>query len=127
MTNALPDRQASFECPALIYHIVDKEAWLRAEKLGFYEHPSLALEGFIHCSLRAQLIPVANRYFRGHMKLVVLELDSSKFEAPLRYENTTGGTELFPHLYGRLNIDAVKALHSLSAEADGSFQNFSPQ
>ncbi len=50
---------------------------------------------------------VIERYYKGVDGLVVLELDPSRLDAPLKYENTVGGTELFPHLYGALNLAAV--------------------
>jgi uncharacterized protein (DUF952 family) len=33
-----------------IYHITSKEAWQNAQAAGYYSHPSLETEGFIHCS-----------------------------------------------------------------------------
>jgi uncharacterized protein (DUF952 family)/L-amino acid N-acyltransferase YncA len=105
-----------------IFHITDQASWAKAIRQGFYEHPSLNLEGFIHCSERSQLLPVANRYFQKQRDLLVLEMDASKLKAPLRFENTTGGTELFPHVYGSLNLDAVLLIHSLKASDAGIFE-----
>jgi uncharacterized protein (DUF952 family) len=38
---------------------------------------------------------------------VVLCVAPGSLIAPLSYENLSGGDELFPHLYGPLNPDAV--------------------
>jgi uncharacterized protein (DUF952 family)/ribosomal protein S18 acetylase RimI-like enzyme len=105
-----------------IYHITDQSSWRKAQKQGFYEHPSLHLEGFVHCSERSQLSGVANRYFQKQRDLLILALDAGRLKAPLLCENTKGGTELFPHVYGPINLDAVLLVHNLQAnEADGSF------
>jgi uncharacterized protein (DUF952 family) len=96
---------------------------LKAQRQGYYEHPSLKLEGFIHCSERSQLLAVANRYFKKQSDLIVLEMDASQLEAPLRFENTTGGTELFPHVYGVISLDAILLIHSLEASENGVFED----
>ena len=51
---------------AIIYHLTSQEAWQAAQPLGEYEAPSLAEEGFIHCSIdEAQLLRVAERLYQG--------------------------------------------------------------
>ena len=40
--------------------------------------------------------------------------------AELKYEAAAG--EMFPHLYGELNVDAVARVVELPSEADGSFR-----
>lgn len=105
-----------------VFHIAEGAAWYAAKQSGSYAAPSLSAEGFIHCSLRAQVIATANTYFRGQADLVLLQLDATKLEAELRYEPPLRMTpELFPHLYGPLNLDAVVAEFALSPAADGSF------
>ena len=42
--------------------------------------------------------------------------------AEVRYEpGSHGEDELFPHLYGPLNLEAVRAVHDFPCEPDGSF------
>ncbi len=117
------DDLQTFRVAKRIYHITDQASWAKALRQGFYEHPSLKLEGFIHCSERSQLLGVANRYFQKQRDLLVLDMDASELKAPLRYENTTGGSELFPHVYGRLNLDAVLMIHSLESLRDSEGSN----
>jgi len=64
---------------------------------------------------------VANRLFRGHRDLVLLTIDADRVRSPIRYENLEGGTELFPHVYGSLNVDAVIDHVPLQAGQDGTF------
>ena len=94
---------------------------------GTYAPASLRDDGFIHCSTIAQVIDTANRFYRGQYDLVVLHVDESRLKSPLKYEAPTmmhgeSAGELFPHLYGELNIDAVVRIVELRREADGSFQ-----
>ena len=79
------------------------------------------LEGFIHCSTRDQVIQVANARFRGQSGLVLLLIDSDKVTAEIIDENLEGGPQLFPHIYGELNTDAVAQVAEFAPDADGFF------
>ena len=86
-----------------------------------YEADSLSSEGFIHCSDRHQVIRVANDRFRNRHDLVILQIDTARLEAPLRYENLEGGDELFPHVYGSLTMSAIVQTTPFEPNADGRF------
>ena len=85
------------------------------------ETPKTALYRFIHCSYSHQLLTVAHRFYRGQKGLVILVIESSKINGRLIEENLEGGTELYPHLYGALPIDAVIKAIAFPCNADGSF------
>lgn len=104
-----------------IYHITARADWVSAQTSGRYAADSLASEGFIHCSTAAQVIATANRIFRGRRDLVLLGIDSARVKPEIRYENLEGGTQLFPHIYGALTVEAVVAVHDFPPSADGSF------
>jgi uncharacterized protein (DUF952 family) len=106
---------------ANIFHITTRADWESAKRKGTYRAPSLASEGFIHCSTSEQVIQTANRLFRGQMGLVLLEIDTDQVDAKIKYENCEGGQENFPHIYGPLNSDAVVRVLSFEPGADGSF------
>ena len=91
----------------MIYHVVNKLSWEQALEQGFYEHPSLAAEGFIHLSKKEQVDGVLNRYYKDQKDLLLLHVDEKKLLAELKYENAPSVNEDFPHLFGRLNLDAV--------------------
>ena len=98
---------------------------------GNYAPTSLRDEGFVHCSTLAQVIDTANRFYRGQYDLVVLHIDESRLKAELKYESPTmnhgeSAGELFPHLYGELNVDAVVRVVELPCELDGSFAGVTP-
>jgi uncharacterized protein (DUF952 family) len=91
---------------SLIYHLLRAGDW-PVEGVCAYRPPSLAAEGFIHCSTAEQVAATASRYYSGVADLHVLELEVEALTAQLVWENTTGGTEPFPHLYGPINEAAV--------------------
>ena len=101
----------------MIYHITSRQAWRAAQKRGRYSAPTLASEGFIHCSGRDQILEVANAFYRGASDLLLLCIDESRLCAELRWEApahpdsemvvSIPDETLFPHLYGELNLDAV--------------------
>jgi uncharacterized protein (DUF952 family) len=111
----------------MIFHIVKRVEWVLAVGRGSYAPESLRAEGFIHCSTVAQVIETANRFYRGQDDLVVLWIEESRLKAGLKYEapkieRGEMAGELFPHLYGELNVDAVVRVVELPCAADGSFR-----
>jgi uncharacterized protein (DUF952 family) len=104
-----------------LYHITtDREAREAAQR-GDYVPAAFEREGFIHCSYASQFVATANRIFRGRKDLVLLEIDPALLGCRVVDENLEGGTELFPHIYGRLNMAAVKKIHPFPCDEDGSF------
>lgn len=111
----------------MIFHIVLGAEWERARRDGSYAPPSIAIEGFIHCSTREQIIGTANRFYRGRNNLVLLVIDETRLAAPVRYETPLSGGDArqamcFPHIYGPLNLDAVREAVPFPCDAGGEFQ-----
>jgi uncharacterized protein (DUF952 family) len=98
----------------LIYHITTAEAAEAAQKSGEYAPEGFALEGFIHCSYAHQIQGVLQRRFQGRTNLVLLEIEPSRLPCPLVDENLEGGTELFPHIYGRLPMSTVVGIKKVA-------------
>ena len=104
---------------ALIYHLTYKDAWESARPTGEYAAPSLAEEGFIHCSKDIpQLLQVAARLYPGETNLMVLDVDLDRLAAPLKREPSRSG-EIYPHIHGKLNVDAVVRERALMVNSDG--------
>ncbi|MFN2516768.1 MAG: DUF952 domain-containing protein [Pyrinomonadaceae bacterium] len=106
---------------AVIFHITKREAWARAEAGGIYQTEMFPIDGFIHCSTRDQVIQVADIRFRGQTGLVLLAIDGGKVTAEIRYENLEGGQQMFPHIYGVINLDSVIQVLEFEPGADGHF------
>jgi uncharacterized protein (DUF952 family) len=106
---------------AIIFHITKRDAWTSAKAEGHYRTEMFPIEGFIHCSTADQVIQVADTRFRGQTGLVLLSIDTDRVNAEIIYENLEGGSELFPHIYGELNIDAVVQVAEFEPGASGYF------
>ena|SRR5579885_946765 len=98
---------------AIIYHITTQQEWQQALQQRFYEAASLHTEGFIHCSTSSQVQGVLERYFTNKTDLVKLTIDVSKLQSKLIYELAPSVNELFPHIYGRINLDAITEVTTL--------------
>jgi uncharacterized protein (DUF952 family) len=113
----------------LIYHITARAAWVAAQGQGRYSAPSLASEGFMHCSTRAQVVPVAEKFYKGQAGLVLLVIDPARLVSPLKWEAPSDGTPppgvaadgRFPHIYGPLNLNAVVRVLDFAADGKGVF------
>ena len=104
----------------MIYRLAEAADWAAAQRNGFFASPDLAAEGFIHFSERHQVQGVAERYYAGKTGLVLLAVDETKLGGvPLKRENTSGGTELFPHVYGRVPLAAVAGHAPFVRDATG--------
>jgi uncharacterized protein (DUF952 family) len=105
---------------SLILHITPSQHWQQAQQAGSYRCESLKTEGFIHCSTPGQVVWVANSFYQGQPSLVLLCIDPAKVQAEIKYEGLEGG-EQFPHIYGALNLDAVRNVLSFEPGEDGRF------
>lgn len=91
----------------IIYHITTKQEWSKAVDKGSYETPSLAEEGFIHCSHENQIAEVLERYFVEKKDLVKLVIDTDNLSSRFVFEWSPSIQDTFPHVYGTINTDAV--------------------
>lgn len=105
----------------LIFHIVEKKAWKGIESGGEYTPESLEQEGFIHCSTGDKINETANRIFKNKRHLFLLIIDTKRVEAPIKYEEDSELGEVFPHIYGPLNTNAVIDKISLNPDKKGDF------
>ncbi len=103
----------------LIYKILGREDWRRAQALGRLEGLAVDVrDGFIHFSTAAQAAETARRHFRGQADLVVLSVQAESLGPALAWEPSRGG-DLFPHLYGPLPAEAVIAVGEAPLGDDG--------
>ena len=89
--------------------------------LGSYAPPSLAGEGFIHCSTEAQMLETAGLHFVGHEELLILHLEPTRLAADLKWEASRGGA-LFPHIFRALRADDPVAESRLTRAQSGDWQ-----
>ena len=106
---------------ALIYHITLRAQWEKALSEGVYSHPSLQKEGFIHCSEKSQIEGTLARHFQEEQEVCVLEIVQKRLKARVVKEASASG-EKFPHIYGKINIDAVENLLLMMKDEDNRWQ-----
>ena len=106
----------------LIYHITPRTSWSAAQKPGVYSADSLMNEGFIHCSKLDQILRVANSFYANRQGLVILIIDPSLLKPQVLWEaGTDKADELFPHIHGALNLEAVVGVIEFEPGKDGIF------
>lgn len=103
----------------LIYKIVDKPLWEKAEKSGLFQGAPIDLaDGYIHFSTAAQARETAARHFAGQDDLLLVAVESAALGDALKYEISRGGA-LFPHLYDTLKLSDVVWVTPLPIGDDG--------
>lgn len=105
---------------SITYHLALEDEWTAAAGDETYAPAAFEREGFIHCTDGAdELIATANRYYRNHPgPFVVLEIDLTRVDAPVRYEDDR---RMYPHVYGQLSRAAVIAERRMVRDEDGTF------
>ena len=102
-----------------IYKILPRAEWETALACGRFEGSAVDVEdGYIHFSTAAQARETARRHFHGQAGLVVAEVEADDLGEALRWEPSRGG-DLFPHLYGALDVVKVRSVTDAPLGADG--------
>lgn len=105
-----------------IFHLTARADWSAAQAGGEYSADSLAGQGFIHCSRLDQILRVADTFYPGQAGLVLLEIDPTRLTSELRWDPGADlATELFPHVYGPINLNAVLQVIDFEPGPDGKF------
>jgi uncharacterized protein (DUF952 family) len=104
----------------MIYKICPASAWREAERQGVYRGSADDIrDGFIHFSTAAQVAETAGKHFFGQTGLFLIAVDADALGEALRWEPSRNN-ELFPHLYGELDLGAVEDVLNMVARSDGS-------
>ena len=102
-----------------IYKICPASAWREAERQGVYRGSADdARDGYIHFSTATQVEGTARKFFAGQSGLFLVEVDADALGNALRWERSRND-ELFPHLYGELDLGAVLSVTNLNMRSDG--------
>ena len=97
--------------PDHLYHLASAPEWAAYQADGSLAPPSLAGEGFVHCSWGRQVAGTLERHFAGVTGLLALQLDAAALGATaLVEEDSYGSGQTFPHAYGPIPVGAVVAV-----------------
>jgi uncharacterized protein (DUF952 family) len=103
-----------------IYKICPASAWREAERLGVYRGSADdTRDGFIHFSKASQVAGTAQKHFSGRTGLFLIEINADALGDALRWESSRND-ELFPHLYGELDLGAVTNVLDMPLRSDGT-------
>lgn len=103
-----------------IYKVCSASAWREAERQGVFRGSADdRRDGFIHFSTPSQVAGTVAKHFAGQTGLFLIAIEADALGEALKWEPSRGG-ELFPHLYGELDIGAVTKILDLRARSDGS-------
>jgi uncharacterized protein (DUF952 family) len=85
-----------------------------------YTPAGFAQEGFIHCTDGAEnMLKVVNRIYKDDPRdFLVLYIDKTRVKSPIKYEDRE---EIYPHIYGPLNVDAIADKRPALRAQDGTF------
>ncbi len=92
---------------SFLYKIMSKQEWEKAQAQGIYEGSEVdRRDGFIHLSAANQVRATAQKHFFGKTDLILISIREESLGPSLIWDISRGG-ELFPHIYGPLQLDAV--------------------
>jgi uncharacterized protein (DUF952 family) len=119
----------------VILHLAPAADWDGLPPGQSYAAPSLATEGFIHCTGDEEtLLRVANSFYRSVPgELVVLDIDERRLAAAVVWEEPVpappegSAVTVFPHVYGPIEQHAVVAVRRLSRQPDGTCTGYEPR
>ncbi len=105
------------------FHLVPEAAWRARRSDEPYEAPSLASEGFIHCTDGVEaMVATANRFYSDDPQpFLVLTVDLDGLTVPWRYDEPGSP---FPHIYGPIDPRAVLAEAPIERAPEGRFIGF---
>jgi uncharacterized protein (DUF952 family) len=104
----------------ITYHGTPKPYFDALDPLKPYVPEPFVREGFIHTTEGREAVSITlTKYYKSSVEpWVVLYIDQDRVTSPIRYEDPA---EVFPHIYGPLNRDAIVAVRDIARADDGTF------
>ena len=102
------------------YHLTPVDFWDAQSSNERYLPERFDDEGFIHCTdTLDEVVAVGNRYYQGDDRAyLLLEIDCGAVGAPVVYEDQGKN---FPHIYGPLEVGAVRRVLAVNRDGAGRF------
>lgn len=103
-----------------VYKLLTGADWKAAAAMGVTCTEIDETDGYVHLSSRAQVTETARLHFAGAEGVRLLRYAVADLP-PLKWEASRGG-QLFPHLYGPLEVSLAEAVWQLLPGPDGQFR-----
>jgi uncharacterized protein (DUF952 family) len=104
----------------LTYHGTPRSYFDSLDPSQPYVPEPFAREGFIHTTEGREAVSITlTKYYKSSAEpWVVLYIDQDRVTSPIRYDDPA---EVFPHIYGALNREAIVAVRDIARAPDGTF------
>ncbi|MDP6108861.1 MAG: DUF952 domain-containing protein [Rhodospirillales bacterium] len=103
----------------LIFHMCKSSLWQAVQQGGLYRGSGDDIaDGFIHFSTADQLVESVARHRAGITGLLLIAVNPDDLGKALKWEPSRRG-QLFPHLYGPLEVSKVISADKLPLGEDG--------
>ena len=103
-----------------IYKILTKSEFESLKNNNYFEGTKKDIDdGFIHFSKKDQLIGTLNKFYKNQKNLMLLKISSSNLDN-LKWENASD-SQIFPHLYSKLNTQNILVEYQIKDDLDGKF------
>lgn len=102
------------------FHYIPLAYFSSLDPAADYTPPEFERDGFIHCTDGAEnMLKTANLHYASDPRdFLALYLDKTRIKSPVRYEDAA---QIYPHIYGPLNRDAIVRAIPAPRDADGTF------
>ncbi len=103
-----------------IYKILSAADWVTAKSQGYSQTALDENDGYVHLSTRTQVGETLALHYKGADQVRLLAYSAAALErmGQVCWEASRGG-QLFPHLYGTLEIEKAENVWILSLDFDG--------
>ena len=105
------------------YHLTPADWWAAADPGAPLAAPSLATEGFIHCTDgAAEMVATANRHYAEDARsFVVLTVDLDRVTSPWTVDDPG---QIYPHVHGPIDRAAIVRAVRAPRDRSGAFLPF---
>ncbi len=107
------------DCEKYIYKVTSKQHWENSLQKGELKPMEIDIkDGYLHFSTIKQLRETLRLYFSNQKNLMLLGVKITDFEHIIKWEKSRNN-ELFPHIYGVVDIGLVEIIEPISVNEIG--------
>ena len=93
---------------------MEKSYYEKIKDRSIFGESLICDEGFIHACFKEQFHLIAPRFKGKEENYIVMEIDTDKLISEVRLEFSSSLKQDFPHIYGKINKEAVINFISMS-------------
>lgn len=92
---------------------MEKSYYEKIKNRSIFGESLICDDGFIHACFKEQFHLIVPRFKGNEGNYIVMEIDTDKLISEVRLEFSSSLKQDFPHIYGRINKEAVIKVKSL--------------